>query len=120
MASNEVVREIDGATEMFAAWEKEHGIRVSPSIHFTGGEPFLYDGLWEVIAYAREKGYRVAMMTNGSLIKADDAQKAFSLGVSDIQISLEGPPALLRQQHSISLALPQGSSLSPFQSPWSL
>jgi len=94
MASNEVMHEIDGATEMFAAWEKEHGIRVSPSIHFTGGEPFLYDGLWDVIAYAREKGYRVAMMTNGSLIKADDAQKAFSLGVSDVQVSLEGPPKL--------------------------
>jgi len=94
MALNEVMSAIDGATEMFQAWEKEHGIRVSPSIHFTGGEPLLYDGLWDVIAYAGEKGYRVAMMTNGSLIRRDDAQKAFSLRVSDIQVSLEGPPAL--------------------------
>jgi len=43
MTVNEVKREIDGATQMFQAWEQEHGIRVSPSVHFTGGEPFLYN-----------------------------------------------------------------------------
>lgn len=94
MTPDEVRREIDGATEMFSAWEKEHGIQVSPSIHFTGGEPFLYPGLWEVIAYSREKGYGVAMMSNGSLITKEAAKKTSSLGVSDIQISLEGPPDL--------------------------
>jgi radical SAM protein with 4Fe4S-binding SPASM domain len=94
MSADEVRHEIDGATEMFGAWEKEHGIRVVPSVHFTGGEPFLYKGLWEVIAYARGKGYGVAMMTNGSLIEKDTAEKASQLGVSDIQISLEGPPEL--------------------------
>ncbi len=94
MTVGEVKREIDGATRMFKAWEQEHGIAVSPSIHFTGGEPFLYKGLWEVIAYSREKGYRVAMMTNGCLITKNDAKKAFDLGISDIQVSLEGPPDL--------------------------
>jgi radical SAM protein with 4Fe4S-binding SPASM domain len=94
MTTNEVKCEIDGATQMFQAWEEEHGIRVSPSIHFTGGEPFLYRGLWEVIAYAREKGYGVAMMTNGCLITREDAKKAFILGISGIQVSLEGPPEL--------------------------
>jgi radical SAM protein with 4Fe4S-binding SPASM domain len=94
MTANEVKREIDGATRMFQAWEQEHGIRVSPSIHFTGGEPFLYDRFWDVVAYAREKGYRVAVMTNGCLVTKKDARKAFGLGVSDIQVSLEGPPVL--------------------------
>ncbi len=94
MTPDEVRHEIDGATEMFAAWEKEHGIRVSPSIHFTGGEPFLYQGLWEVIDHSREKGYGVAMMSNGSLITREAARKASRSGVSDIQISLEGPPDL--------------------------
>ena len=40
MTPDEVKQEIDGADEMFQAWEKEHGILVSPSIHFTGGEPY--------------------------------------------------------------------------------
>ncbi len=94
MTADEVKQEIDGATKMFAAWEKEHGIRVAPSIHFTGGEPLLYGGLWEVIAYSRGKNYRIAVMTNGSLITTDEAKEARNLGVSDIQLSLEGPPDL--------------------------
>ncbi len=91
MTADEVRHEIDGATEMFQAWEKEHGIRVAPSVHFTGGEPLLYEGLWEVIAYAKGEGYGVAMMTNGSLFKKDEAKNASELEVSDIQVSLEGP-----------------------------
>ncbi|MDD1751210.1 MAG: radical SAM protein [Methanothrix sp.] len=94
MTANEVKREIDGATQMFQAWEREHGIRVVPSIHFTGGEPLLYKGLWDVIAYSKAKGYRVAMMTNGCLITRDSAKRASLLGISDTQVSLEGPPEL--------------------------
>lgn len=94
MTADEVKREIDGATQMFQAWEQEHGIRVSPSIHFTGGEPFLYDGLWEVMAYARAKGYGLAVMTNGCLVTDEDARRVFDLGISGVQVSLEGPPSI--------------------------
>ncbi len=94
MSVGEVKREIDGATQMFQAWEEEHGIRVSPSIHFTGGEPFLYRGLSDVIAFAKAKGYGVAMMTNGCLATKEKAKKVSHLGISDIQVSLEGPPEL--------------------------
>src|SRR4030042_6240153 len=52
MTVGEVKREIDGATQMVQAWEEEHGIRVSPSIHFTGGEPLLYRGLFGVRAFS--------------------------------------------------------------------
>jgi MoaA/NifB/PqqE/SkfB family radical SAM enzyme len=94
MTPDEVKQEIDGANEMFQAWEKEHGIVVSPSIHFTGGEPFLYKGLWDVIAYSKQKGYGVALMTNGCFIKREEAQRALDHEISDIQVSLEGPPDL--------------------------
>jgi radical SAM protein with 4Fe4S-binding SPASM domain len=94
MTGNAVKHEIDGATQMFKAWEEEHGIHVSPSIHFTGGEPFLYERLWDVIAYSKNKGYGVAIMTNGCLITQEDAKRAFQLKISDIQVSLEGTPDL--------------------------
>jgi radical SAM protein with 4Fe4S-binding SPASM domain len=94
MTPEEVKREIDGATEMFQAWESEHDVTVVPSVHFTGGEPFLYDGLWDVVSFARERRYGVAIMTNGCLVSAEDAGKASLLGISDIQVSLEGPEAL--------------------------
>src|SRR4030042_3986355 len=86
-----VKREIDGATEMLKAWESDYGITVSPSIHFTGGEPFLYQGLWDCVEHARGQGYGVALMSNGALITAEDAVRASDLGVFDIQVSLEGP-----------------------------
>ena len=56
MAIDELKQHIDGATEMLEAWEKEYDISLSPSINFTGGEPFLYKGLWDVITHARKSG----------------------------------------------------------------
>ena len=94
MTTHDLKEEIDGATEMLRAWEEEYGISLSPSIHFTGGEPFLYNGIWDVIAHARQTGYKVAVLTNGCLITAEDAENASALGVGDIQISLEGPPGI--------------------------
>lgn len=92
MSNSEVKQEIDGVREMFTDWEKEYNIILSPSINFTGGEPFLYEGLWDVIAHARRRGFDVAVLTNGTLVKATDAAMAAALGVADIQVSLEGPP----------------------------
>ena len=94
MTVGEVKQEIKRATEMFQAWEGEHGVSVSRSIHLTGGEPFLYEGLWDVVSHARDEGYGVALMTNGCLISSDDARRTSDLGISDIQVSLEGPQDL--------------------------
>ncbi len=113
MSPGNVKKAIDGATEMFQAWEKEHGIRVSPSIHFTGGEPFLYEGLWDVVGHARQEGYEAALMTNGCLISREDAERVSSLGIADTQISLEGPQDLhdrIRGRGSFSTAL-RGAAL---------
>ena len=94
MSSRELKQEIDGVRELFTDWEKDYNIVLSPSIHFTGGEPFLYKGLWDVIAHARRSGFSVAILTNGTLVKAEDAAVAACLGVTDIQVSLEGPPEI--------------------------
>lgn len=94
MSIGELKQQIDGATEMLLAWEEEYDISLSPSIHFTGGEPFLYKGLWNVIGHAMQSGYNVAILTNGCLITKADAEKANAFGIADIQISLEGPPEI--------------------------
>jgi AdoMet-dependent heme synthase len=108
MSVGELKHHIDGATEMLKAWEKEYDISLSPSINFTGGEPFLYKGLWDVITHARKSGYKVAILTNGCLITREDAAKAKALGIADIQISLEGPPPIhdgIRGQGSFAAAI---------------
>ncbi len=94
MSIDELKYEIDGAREMFKAWEEEYDIILSPSIHFTGGEPLVYRGIWDVIAHVRQCGFNVAILTNGSLLKAEDAAKASQLGIVDVQVSLEGPPEI--------------------------
>src|SRR5512136_1103216 len=94
MSIGELKQHIDGATEMLEAWEKEYDISLSPSIHFTGGEPFLYAGLWDAITHARKSGYKIAILTNGCLIMKEDAAMASALGIADIQISIEGPPEI--------------------------
>lgn len=94
MTAGEVFDEIDGAVRMFRAWESEQDVRVSPSIHFTGGEPLLYRGFWDVVRHARVSGCRVAVMTNGCLVTDEEARRFRDLDVSEIQVSLEGPPAL--------------------------
>jgi len=94
MSADELKCEIDGAMEMLKAWEEDYDIAFSPSIHFTGGEPFVYRGLWDVIAHARRCGFNVAILTNGSLVTAEDAVKASHLGIVDVQVSLEGPPEI--------------------------
>ncbi|MGA3208541.1 MAG: radical SAM protein [Syntrophales bacterium] len=108
MSVDELKQHIDGATEMLEAWEKEYDISLSPSINFTGGEPFLYRGLWDAIMHARQSGYKIAILTNGCLITEEDSRKASSLGIEDIQVSLEGPPEIhdsIRGQGSFAAAV---------------
>jgi radical SAM protein with 4Fe4S-binding SPASM domain len=108
MTAGDVMSEIDGAARMFEAWESEQNVRVTPSIHFTGGEPLLYRGFWDVVRHAKLSGCRVAVMTNGCLVTDEDAGRFRDLGVFDIQVSLEGPPALhdsIRGEGSFRAAL---------------
>lgn len=115
MSTDEVLREIDGAAGMFEAWESEQNIRVAPSIHFTGGEPLLYAGFWDVLRHARIAGCGVAVMTNGCLVTDGDARRFRDLGVFEVQISLEGPGSLhnaIRGRGSFGAALRGGERLS--------
>ena len=63
-----------------------------PTVSFTGGEPCVRPDLPHLIAYAKGKGMRVNLITNG--LRCDDAQYVASLkeaGLDSAQVSLEGP-----------------------------
>jgi radical SAM protein with 4Fe4S-binding SPASM domain len=93
-STDEILREIDSATEMFRAWEGEEDIQVVPAIHFTGGEPFLHEDFRKIMDYAGSQGYRLAIMTNGCLVTREIAQWLKRVGIDDIQVSIEGPAAI--------------------------
>jgi heme b synthase len=67
-----------------------------PIIILTGGEPLLRPDVFEVGRYAVDKGLRVVMGTNGTLITEETASKLKEVPVSRIAISLDFPTAELQ------------------------
>lgn len=62
----------------------------SPVILFSGGEPTLRKDLPELAAYAREKGMRAVISTNGTLIDRDLAKRLKDVRLSYVGVSLDG------------------------------
>lgn len=56
-------------------------------IRFTGGEPLLRGGIFQILEYAKEKGLYVLLNTNGSLIDEAAAEKIESC-VDSVLVSL--------------------------------
>ncbi|MBU2608598.1 MAG: radical SAM protein [Chloroflexi bacterium] len=61
-----------------------------PVILFSGGEPLLRSDLFELSQLAVERGIRVALSSNGTLITSDVARKLSGVGFAEIGISLDG------------------------------
>jgi len=65
------------------------------SLHLTGGEPLLWEGLFNALDYAFDTGYRAATMnTNGRLLTESAAQKLVAYDGLSISVSLDGPEKL--------------------------
>ncbi len=61
-----------------------------PVILFSGGEPLMRKDLPELAGYARSRGVRAVISTNGTLITEDMARKLKDIGLSYVGISLDG------------------------------
>lgn len=59
-------------------------------IHFGGGEPFLYPGIWQVLERCRERELVMCISTNGTLITPERAQRLAQLDPIYFQVSLDG------------------------------
>lgn len=61
-----------------------------PALLFSGGEPLLREDLFELANYAKSKGIRIVLSTNGTLINSNMAEKIQTAGFSYVGISLDG------------------------------
>jgi len=61
-----------------------------PIVILTGGEPLLRDDIYDIAAYGSQKGLRMVMAPNGTLITEDVAQKLMDAGIKRISVSLDG------------------------------
>jgi len=62
----------------------------SPVILFSGGEPLMRKDLSDLAQYARDKGMRAVISTNGTLITKEIAAKLQKVGLSYVGVSLDG------------------------------
>jgi MoaA/NifB/PqqE/SkfB family radical SAM enzyme len=64
-------------------------------LHITGGEPLLWEGLFEVLDYVSELGYQTVFLnTNGKLLSEDVNSKLSAYDGLSVSVSLEGPKSL--------------------------
>ncbi len=61
-----------------------------PALLLSGGEPLVRPDLFELIDYARAKGLRVTLSTNGTLITEERARALKKAGCVYVGISLDG------------------------------
>jgi len=64
-----------------------------PLILFSGGEPLLREDIWELARHARDRGLKIALSTNGTLITPDVAVRIRESGIEYAGISLDGATA---------------------------
>lgn len=65
----------------------------SPVIILTGGEPLLRPDIFEIAAYGTNKGLRMVMATNGTLVDLATVKKMISSGIKRVSISIDGKDA---------------------------
>lgn len=59
-------------------------------IRFTGGEPLLYSGIYELIKIASDNGIYTSIGTNGTLITKEVAKKLKECGLNKAVVSIDG------------------------------
>jgi MoaA/NifB/PqqE/SkfB family radical SAM enzyme len=65
-----------------------------PELVLTGGEPFLFEGIFDVIEYAKRKARKVIMITNG-FYESGLVEEIIGSGADHLQVSLDGSTAAI-------------------------
>lgn len=65
----------------------------NPILIMSGGEPLVRKDVFEIAQYGTDKGLRVVMATNGTLVTPEVAKKMKEVGIQRVSISLDGANA---------------------------
>jgi radical SAM protein with 4Fe4S-binding SPASM domain len=91
MPLREIRKVVAEVSDMIKDWSESYGVAFSPSMNITGGEPFLRTDLFEILGEIKQQGFKIYLLTNGTLASRDRARKLADLGVDGVQVSIEGP-----------------------------
>jgi radical SAM protein with 4Fe4S-binding SPASM domain len=64
-----------------------------PIFVISGGEPLMRADVFDIAAYASERGLRVAMSPNGTLITPDIVERMKDVGIKRVSVSIDGSSA---------------------------
>ena len=82
LSKEEVLRVMDGIA-----------VIGKPVIIMTGGEPLLRADIFDLARYGTDKGFRMVMATNGTLLTDGIVKEMKASGIQRVSISLDGPNA---------------------------
>jgi len=91
MPLREIRNVIIEASDMVKAWSESYGVSFSPSMNITGGEPFLRNDLSDILGEIKKQGFKIYLLTNGTLVDKKRVRMLANLGVDGVQVSMEGP-----------------------------
>jgi len=66
----------------------------NPILVLSGGEPLYRSDIFQLARHATDKGLRVALATNGTLVTKDVARMIVDAGIRRVSISLDGADAI--------------------------
>lgn len=66
----------------------------NPILVLSGGEPLYRRDIFQLARYATDKGLRVALATNGTMVTKEIARRIVDSGVKRVSISLDGADSL--------------------------
>ncbi len=81
--------------EFFNENYQKGGLAIIPTISFTGGEPFYRDDFLELLELftTHVSTIEMSILSNGTLITSDIAEKLKSFNISKVQVSIDGDEA---------------------------
>ncbi|WNC72635.1 heme d1 biosynthesis radical SAM protein NirJ [Thalassotalea psychrophila] len=77
-------------TEQIKATIDDLKVAQVPVLILSGGEPLLRPDIYEITAYAKAKGFYVALSTNGTLINEENIEKIKAADYQYVGISIDG------------------------------
>lgn len=63
---------------------------VKPVVVLSGGEPLLRKDIFNIAQYGRDKGFRMCLATNGTLVTDDICNEIKTSGIKIVSLSLDG------------------------------
>ncbi|WP_209683389.1 heme b synthase [Methanohalophilus levihalophilus] len=92
-SSTECAAENELSTEEALNFIDEVASMGSPILILSGGEPLVRADVYDLAKYGTEKGLRVVLATNGTLVDREVARKMKDSGIKRVSISIDGSTA---------------------------